>query len=105
MAIEHRRALGGALILWQALLNGRIDAYPEYTGTLTHELLHDLPESADLQSLTVRLAALGIGIGPSLGFEDGYALALSAVVGGASPAHDAALGSVEAGPDCVSASS
>jgi osmoprotectant transport system permease protein len=43
---QHRRSLGGTRILWRALLGGDIDAYPEYTGTLTHELLHGVPADA-----------------------------------------------------------
>src|SRR3546814_5024647 len=37
--VEHRRQLGGTRILWRALLEGGIDAYPEYTGTLAPGLL------------------------------------------------------------------
>src|SRR5687767_8626752 len=36
---EHRAELGGTQVLWKALLAGDIDAYAEYTGTLTQELL------------------------------------------------------------------
>ena len=35
----HRRELGGTRVLWDALIKGEIDLYPEYTGTLAHELL------------------------------------------------------------------
>jgi hypothetical protein len=35
----HRRELGGTTILWNALLSGEIDVYPEYTGTLAQEIL------------------------------------------------------------------
>ena len=35
----HRRELGGSRVLWSALLSGEIDVYPEYTGTLTEEIL------------------------------------------------------------------
>ena len=34
----HRPQLGGTRVLWEALLAGDIDAYPEYTGTLTEEI-------------------------------------------------------------------
>ncbi len=81
LKIEHRRALGGTAILWQALLQNQIDIYPEYTGTLTQELLHDLPPRADLEVLRQRLATIGIGISAPLGFEDGYALAVSSEIG------------------------
>ena len=36
---NHRRQLGGTRVLWNALLSGEIDAYPEYTGTLMQETL------------------------------------------------------------------
>jgi len=77
LKIEHRRALGGTAILWQALLQNQIDIYPEYTGTLIQELLHDLPPHADIEALRQPLAAMGIGISAPLGFEDGYALGVS----------------------------
>lgn len=77
LKIEHRRALGGTAILWQALLQNQIDIYPEYTGTLTQELLHDLLPRADLETLRQQLAKIGIGISAPLGFEDGYALAVN----------------------------
>jgi osmoprotectant transport system permease protein len=31
----HRRELGGSPILWRAVRSGEIDAYVEYSGTLT----------------------------------------------------------------------
>jgi hypothetical protein len=36
---EHRQGMGGTIILWEALRGGQIDAYPEYTGTITTEIL------------------------------------------------------------------
>jgi osmoprotectant transport system permease protein len=74
----HRRELGGTRILWRALLDGEIDAYPEYTGTLTQELLKGLPADADIASLRARLKPLGIGITDSLGFSDSYAIGMRA---------------------------
>ena len=38
-AAEHRRALGGSRVLWEALRRGAIDVYPDYTGTLAREIL------------------------------------------------------------------
>ncbi|EIM03950.1 glycine betaine/carnitine/choline-binding ABC transporter substrate-binding and permease component [Rhodanobacter denitrificans] len=72
----HRRELGGTRILWRALLDGEIDAYPEYTGTLTQELLKGLPANADIASLRAQLKPLGIGITDSLGFSDSYAIGM-----------------------------
>ena len=39
---EHRSALGGTQIAYQALLKGEIDVYTEYTGTLEKEILDDV---------------------------------------------------------------
>lgn len=77
LQLEHRRAMGGSAILWKALLEGSIDAYPEYTGTITRELLHDVPANAGIAELSEALRKQGIGIGPPLGFDDSYALGVS----------------------------
>ena len=73
---QHRRSLGGTRILWRALLGGDIDAYPEYTGTLTHELLHGVPADAGIAVLRARLKPLGIGITDPLGFSNTYAIGM-----------------------------
>jgi osmoprotectant transport system permease protein len=73
---QHRRELGGTRILWTALRHGDIDAYPEYTGTLTQELLKDVAPDADLATLRARLAPLGLGIADPLGFDDSYAIGM-----------------------------
>jgi glycine betaine/choline ABC-type transport system substrate-binding protein len=39
VSAEHRQGMGGTIILWQALRGSQIDAYPEYTGTITQEIL------------------------------------------------------------------
>ncbi|MGH8230301.1 MAG: glycine betaine ABC transporter substrate-binding protein, partial [Steroidobacteraceae bacterium] len=77
LRLEHHRAMGGSAILWRALLEGSIDAYPEYTGTLTQELLRSAPATAGDASLGAALRARGVGISASLGFEDRYALGVS----------------------------
>jgi osmoprotectant transport system permease protein len=73
---QHQRELGGTSILWRALQHGDIDAYPEYTGTLTHELLKQVPPDADIATLRAALKPLGIGITDSLGFDDTYAIGM-----------------------------
>lgn len=75
--VTHQRELGGTSILWSALEHGDIDAYPEYTGTLTHELLKNVPPDADIPTLRAALRPLGIGITDSLGFDDTYAIGMS----------------------------
>ncbi|MBE1159684.1 glycine betaine ABC transporter substrate-binding protein [Dyella acidiphila] len=73
---QHQRELGGTSILWRALQHGDIDAYPEYTGTLSHELLKNVAPDADIASLRAALKPLGIGITDSLGFDDTYAIGM-----------------------------
>ena len=72
--VRHRRQLGGTRILWRALENGQIDAYPEYTGTLAQELLQ-LP-GADENALRGALATRGLAMTRPLGFNNTYALGM-----------------------------
>jgi len=72
----HRRSLGGTRILWRALVEGEIDAYAEYTGTLAHELLRDVPTDAGIHLLRARLRELGIGMSDPLGFDNSYAIGM-----------------------------
>ncbi len=76
LTIAHRRALGGTRIVWRALVEGDIDLYPEYTGTLTQELLPAVARDADRAALDAALAASGIRIGAVFGFADSYALGM-----------------------------
>ncbi|MGH8083679.1 MAG: glycine betaine ABC transporter substrate-binding protein [Lysobacter sp.] len=71
---EHRSQLGGTRILWRALLEGGIDAYPEYTGTLKQELLQ-MPDASDAQ-LRAALAERGLAMTAPLGFDNTYALGM-----------------------------
>src|SRR6266550_3413921 len=34
---DQRQGMGGTIILWEALRDGGIDVYPEYTGTIAEE--------------------------------------------------------------------
>ena len=71
----HRRELGGTRLVWDALLSGQIDAYPEYTGTITHEVLANAHLSSD-EELRRALAEKGILMSAPLGFNDSYALGM-----------------------------
>lgn len=68
----HRRQLGGTKILFSALTGGEIDAYPDYIGTLTQEILRGTAES----DLATALAARGVAMTAPLGFDDSYALGM-----------------------------
>ena len=73
--VEHRQALGGTRLVFNALVSGEIDIYAEYTGTLTHEIFaQKKPASdADLRDL---LAESGLVMSKSLGFRDNFALGM-----------------------------
>ncbi len=70
----HRRSLGGTRVLFEALRSGQIDAYGDYTGTLSQELVPGTPP--EVPALRAALRPLGLGITGSLGFNDTYAIAV-----------------------------
>jgi osmoprotectant transport system permease protein len=72
---EHRREIGGSRVLWEALLAGEIDVYPEYTGTLREEILGGAAGD-DLQ-LAAALAKHGVQAGRPLGFDNTYAIGMT----------------------------
>ncbi|NKB21606.1 MAG: ABC transporter permease subunit [Alphaproteobacteria bacterium] len=74
---NHRKQLGGTRILWNALLRGEIDAYPEYTGTIAREILSG-QKIPSRQSMIAALASKGISMSAPLGFNNTYALAVTA---------------------------
>ncbi len=67
--------LGGTRVLWEALLRGDVDVYPEYTGTLSREILAAEPTRGEA-GLRAALAARGVGLSRPLGFEDTYAIGM-----------------------------
>ncbi len=73
---EHRAQLGGTQVLWHALLAGEIDLYPDYTGTIREDIVHGTSADGSDDSLRALLAARGIGMTGSLGFENSYALGM-----------------------------
>lgn len=73
---RHRSELGGTRVLWNALLAGDVDVYPEYTGTLVQEIL--AAEAATAAGLDSLLARQGVRMTPPLGFNNTYALGMRA---------------------------
>ena len=71
----HRRALGGTRLLWDALVKGYIDIYPEYTGTISEEILAGKGIRGD-DAIRKALAGYGIRMTASLGFNNNYALGM-----------------------------
>ena len=76
---HHRDQLGGTRILFNALLNGEIDIYPEYTGTIMQEILaeENLSEDSDIRE---HLASRGILMSEPLGFNNTYVIGMKSSV-------------------------
>src|SRR5579864_7657744 len=78
LKVERRFYLAGTYICQQAILAGRIDVYPEYTGTalaaiLKQESTRDKKE--DFQRVKREYEQrFGLTLAPSLGFNDTFAM-------------------------------
>jgi osmoprotectant transport system permease protein len=74
--VVHYRELGSTRLVFDALAAGEVDAYPEYVGTVTQEILagQNLRDDAAVRAA---LARQGIGMSSSLGFSNTYALAMT----------------------------
>src|SRR5580704_8744671 len=74
LPVERRFYLAGTYICQQAILAGRIDIYPEYTGTALTAVLKDKPEGnrANVyQKVKEEYAQrFGLSVGPTLGFDE-----------------------------------
>jgi glycine betaine/choline ABC-type transport system substrate-binding protein len=76
--VERRFYLAGTYICHQAILSGRIDIYPEYTGTALTAVLKEKPEglSADVYAKVREKYAQRFNLiaGQPLGFNDTFAI-------------------------------
>ena len=82
LKVERRFYLAGTYICQQAVLAGRIDIYPEYTGTaLTAILKQKVGDKADVYQRvkTEYEARLGLTLGPPFGFNDTLAMEIRGV--------------------------
>lgn len=75
MNVIHNKELGGTRILWDALLKGDIDIYPEYTGTLLYEIFAE-DKIENRQQLESVLSSYGIAMSEALGFNNTYILGM-----------------------------
>jgi osmoprotectant transport system substrate-binding protein len=80
LAVERRFYLAGTFICQQAILAGRIDIYPEYTGTALTAVLKQSPGS-DKGDVYQRVKSgyeskFGLSVGPALGFDDTFAMVI-----------------------------
>jgi osmoprotectant transport system substrate-binding protein len=87
VTVERKLNLGGTLLVHEAVKNGSIDLYPEYTGTaLTAVLKQGASSDADavLQRVREGYRPLGLEWMPPLGFNNTFAMvATSAAAEGA----------------------
>jgi osmoprotectant transport system substrate-binding protein len=78
LKVERRFYLAGSYICQQAILAGRIDVYPEYTGTALTAILKQ-NASGDREDVYRRVKSeyerrFGLTLGPALGFNDTFAM-------------------------------
>src|SRR5437660_6243453 len=78
LKVERRFYLAGTYICQQAMLAGRIDIYPEYTGTALTAILKQ-GISRDKQEAYQRVKSeyerrFGLTLGPAFGFNDTFAM-------------------------------
>ena len=71
--VERRFGLGGTLICYEALSNGEIDLYVEYTGTLSQAILK-LDHKATREEINSRIESRGLRLLQPFGFNNTYAM-------------------------------
>jgi glycine betaine/choline ABC-type transport system substrate-binding protein len=76
--VERKVNLGGTLLCQQALVSGKIDLYPEYTGTALTAVLNDPPQN-DPAAVFQRVQAeyrtrFNVEAMPPLGFNNTFAM-------------------------------
>ena len=76
LTASHKDQLGGTRLLWKALVQGELDIYPDYTGTIIYEILQgeDISSDADIKAA---LARHGVSMTAPLGFNNTYALGIT----------------------------
>ena len=72
---EHIEGLGGTRLLWEALLSGQIDVYPEYTGTMSEEIFAGQGVRG-VAALRAKLAESGLKMTKPLGFNNTYVIGM-----------------------------
>lgn len=75
-SVTHAASLGGTDVVYKALLRGDVDVYPEYTGTILEAILKS-KERLPLDRIRGVLQSQGVGVSGSLGFNDGYGIAVT----------------------------
>ena len=71
----HYQELGGTRLVFNAMVKGEIDTYPEYTGTIIQEIFSG-QSIEDEDQLRAALAGKGISLTRPLGFNNTYAIGM-----------------------------
>lgn len=76
--VTYKENLGGSNVVWAAMLNGKIDVIPDYTGTIVINYYQETTGNADetLAKTKELVSADGITALESFGFNNTYTLAL-----------------------------
>lgn len=74
-SVDRKLGIGNTGMLLEALKSGKIDVYPDYSGTLAETLLKNT-NLRSLPEINAALVPLGLTISNSLGFNNTYALAV-----------------------------
>ena len=77
--LTHRKELGGTRFVYEALVRGDVDAYPEYTGTIAQEIFAGA-RVTDEASMRAALAKQGVRMSAPLGFNNTYAIGMRRAV-------------------------
>jgi osmoprotectant transport system permease protein len=75
LPVEMKLRLGGTRFVWDALLADSLDAYVEYTGTLSEQIFSGRGIRGE-KALREELTRLGLGMTKPLGFANNYALGM-----------------------------
>ena len=73
---KHIEGMGATIIVWQGLLEGSVDIYPEYSGTISSEILKSkTPLSMDDIRSELK-NKYSINVSKKIGFNNSYALVM-----------------------------
>ena len=75
LPVTLKERFGGSPVVWGALRIGDLDVYPEYTGTITKQLLANKNIQGEA-AIRAELATIGLGMTRPLGFANNYALGM-----------------------------
>ncbi|HVF10634.1 MAG TPA: glycine betaine ABC transporter substrate-binding protein [Abditibacteriaceae bacterium] len=74
--VQHKQGMGKTIIIWAALKTGAITLYPEYTGTISEEILK-AKKAMTPEAMRAALAPYGVGMTGELGFNNTYAITMN----------------------------